>query len=88
MTRSDGSDALAHRIDEAVRAIVHSCYRDTVELVAANRSCMDRLVEMLIEKETLNGDELRVVVAEFTTIPEKERFSPLLLGEPAIKTSA
>jgi cell division protease FtsH len=83
MTRSDGSDALANRIDEAVRAIVQSCYRDTVELVAANRSCMDRLVEMLIEKETLDGDELRAVVAEFTTIPEKERFSPLLVAEPA-----
>jgi len=82
MTRSDGSDALANRIDEAVRAIVQSCYRDTVELVAANRSCMDRLVEMLIEKETLNGDELRAVVAEFTAIPEKERFSPLLVAEP------
>jgi cell division protease FtsH len=88
MTRSDGSDALANRIDEAVRTIVQSCYRDTVELVAANRSCMDRLVEMLIEKETLNGDELRAVVAEFTAIPEKERFSPLLVAEPAINTPA
>ena len=88
MTRSDGSDALANRIDEAVRAMVHSCYRDTVELVAANRSCMDRLVEMLIEKETLDGDELRAVVAEFTTIPEKERFSPLLVAEPAASSPA
>jgi cell division protease FtsH len=88
MTRSDGSDALANRIDEAVRAIVQSCYRDTVELVAANRSCMDRLVEMLIEKETLNGDELRAVVAEFTAIPEKERFSPLLVAEPAASSPA
>ena len=66
---------------------MQSCYRDTVELVAANRSCMDRLVEMLIEKETLNGDELRAVVAEFTAIPEKERFSPLLVAEPAINTA-
>jgi cell division protease FtsH len=39
---------------------------------------MDRLVELLIEKETLDGDELRVVVSEFASIPEKERFSPLL----------
>ena len=88
MTRSDGSDALANRIDEAVRAIVQSCYRDTVDLVAANRACMDRLVEMLIEKETLGGDELRAVVSEFTTIPEKERFSPLLVAEPAVNLPA
>jgi cell division protease FtsH len=49
---------------------------------------MDRLVEMLIEKETLDGDELRAVVAEFTPIPEKERFSPLLVAEPAVNSPA
>ncbi len=91
MTRSDGSDALASRIDDAVRQIVQSCYLDTVKLVAANRVCIDRLVEMLIEKETLDGDEFRSVVAEFTVVPEKERFSPILSGiskeqEPSVQT--
>jgi cell division protease FtsH len=61
--------------------MVHSCYTDTVKLVAEHRACMDRVVELLIEKETLNGDEFRAIVTEFTTIPEKERFSPLL-SEP------
>jgi cell division protease FtsH len=78
MTRSEVSDAIANKIDEAVRQIVQSCYAETVKLVAANRACMDRVVELLIEKETLDGDEFRSVVSEFTTIPEKERFSPLL----------
>jgi cell division protease FtsH len=36
------------------------------------------MVELLIEKETLDGDEFRAIVAEFAPIPEKERFSPLL----------
>jgi cell division protease FtsH len=35
-------------------------------------------VELLIEKESLDGDEFRAIVSEFTSIPEKERFSPLL----------
>ena len=78
MTRSDGSDRLASKIDDAVRQIVQSCYIDTVKLVAAQRSCMDRMVELLIEKETLDGDEFRTIVAEFAQIPEKERYSPLL----------
>jgi cell division protease FtsH len=78
MTRSDVSDAIARRIDEQIRAIVDSCYRDTVDLVAGNRACMDSLVEMLIENESLDGDEFRRVVAEFTEIPAKDRFSPLL----------
>jgi len=78
MTRSDGSDAMANKVDEAVRAIVERCYADTVKLVADHRSCMDRVVDVLIEKESLDGEEFRAIVSEYTAIPEKERFSPLL----------
>jgi cell division protease FtsH len=60
--------------------MVHSCYADTVKLVAEHRACMDQVVELLIEKESLDGEEFRAIVAEFTEIPEKERFSPLLAG--------
>jgi cell division protease FtsH len=78
MTRSDGSDATAARVDLAVRQIVQNCYEETVQLVAAHRACMDRVVELLIEKESLDGDEFRAIVSEFAAIPEKERFSPFL----------
>ena len=78
MTRSDGSDATAARVDAAVRQIVQNCYAETVKLVSEHRACMDRVVELLIEKETLDGDEFRAIVAEFTRIPEKERFTPIL----------
>jgi len=33
---------------------------------------------VLIEKESLDGDEFRALVSEFATIPEKERFSPFI----------
>ena len=78
MTRSDVSDAISRQIDEQVRAIVKRCYEETVTLVQANRDLMDRLVERLIEIETMDGDEFRNMVAKATTIPEKERFLPVL----------
>ena len=78
MTRSDGSDATAARVDASVRKIVQSCYEETVKLVSEHRACMDSVVELLIEKESLDGDEFRAIVSEFTAVPEKERFSPLL----------
>ena len=78
MTRRDVSDAISKQIDEQVRLIVMKCYEETVALVGQHRQAMDKLVEQLIEQETLDGDEFRVVVAEFAEIPEKERFSPLL----------
>jgi cell division protease FtsH len=85
MTRSDVSDAIANRIDGAVRSIVQDCYTETVALVASQRDCMDRLVELLIEKESLDGNELRQIVSEYTTIPDKDRFSPLLEDDLAAK---
>ncbi|MEC8608515.1 MAG: ATP-dependent zinc metalloprotease FtsH [Cyanobacteriota bacterium] len=78
MTRSDVSDSITNQIDEQVRSIVERCYKETVDLLADQRDCMDRLVDLLIEKETLDGDDFRDVVAEFVSIPEKDRFSPLL----------
>ncbi|CAK6694016.1 ATP-dependent metallopeptidase FtsH/Yme1/Tma family protein [Synechococcus sp. CBW1002] len=88
MTRNDGSDRLASKIDDAVRQIVQTAYAETVALVAQHRDCMDRVVELLIEKESLNGDEFRAIVSEFAQIPEKERFSPLLQSEALNQDSA
>jgi cell division protease FtsH len=78
MTRSDVSDAISKQIDEQVRAMVKRCYTETVELVAQHREAMDHLVERLIEIETMDGDEFRDLVAQFTTIPDKERTVPVL----------
>ena len=78
MTRSDVSDSISRQIDEQVREIVKGCYSDTVALVKEQREGMDRLVEILIEKETMDGDEFRTIVSEFADIPEKERTEELL----------
>lgn len=78
MTRSDVSESISIRIDEAVHRIVDRCYADTLRLLEDQRPCMDRLVELLIEQESIDGEAFRSVVAEFTEVPEKERFRPLL----------
>ena len=73
MSRSDISESISQQIDEQVRGMVKRCYEETVAVVADNREAMDRLVELLIEKETMNGEEFAAVVAEFTQVPEKDR---------------
>ena len=78
LTRSDMSGATARSVDEQVFSLVGSLYKDTVALLAAQRSCMDRVVEVLIEQETLDGDEFSSLVEAFTTVPVKERLTPLL----------
>jgi cell division protease FtsH len=36
------------------------------------------LVDLLVEEETINGEELRKIVAEYTVVPDKEQFVPQL----------
>ena len=39
---------------------------------------IDRLVDLLVERETIDGDELRQIVSEYTVVPDKQQFVPQL----------
>jgi cell division protease FtsH len=77
-TRTDYSNAIASRVDNQIQAIAEHCYEQACQIVENNREVIDRLVDLLVEKETIDGDEFRQIVAEYTEVPEKERFAPSL----------
>jgi cell division protease FtsH len=72
-TRSDYSEGISARIDAQVRLIVEHCYDDARRIIRENREVIDRLVDLLVERETIDGDEFRQIVAEYTEVPEKEQ---------------
>jgi cell division protease FtsH len=76
MSRSEYSEEVATRIDGQVRSIVEHCYNNARQLIQDNREVIDRLVDLLIDKETIDGDEFRQIVAEYTVVPDKEQFVP------------
>ncbi|GAB4304505.1 MAG: ATP-dependent zinc metalloprotease FtsH2 [Oscillatoriaceae cyanobacterium] len=78
MTRSEYSEEIASRIDAQVRAIVEHCYHKACQMMRDNRAVIDRLVDLLIEKESIDGDEFRQLVAEYAEVPEKERYVPII----------
>lgn len=78
LNRSEYSNEIAARIDAQVRTIVEECYSNAKQIMSDNRDLIDRLVDLLIEKETIDGDEFRRIVAEYTVVPEKEQFVPQL----------
>ncbi|WP_407927150.1 ATP-dependent zinc metalloprotease FtsH [Cylindrospermopsis curvispora] len=69
--KSDYSEQIAAKIDVQVRDIVSTCYAKVKELLQENRMTMDRLVEMLMVEETIDGDLFRNIVEEnkFDKIP-------------------
>ncbi len=76
--RAEYSEEVASRIDEQVRRIVEHCHDDAKQIMRDNRVVIDRLVDLLIEKETIDGEEFRQIVAEYTHVPEKEQYVPVL----------
>jgi cell division protease FtsH len=78
MTRSEYSEKVATRIDDQVRSIVEHCHEISRQIIRDHREVIDRVVDLLIEKETINGEEFRQIVAEYAYVPEKEQFVPQL----------
>jgi cell division protease FtsH len=74
--RSEYSDEVAAQIDQQVREIVAGCHVETLKLMRENRTAIDRLVDILIEKETIDGEEFRQILAEYTAVPEKPQYAP------------
>ncbi len=65
------SDEMATKIDEKVRSLAQECLDRAIQIIGSNRTLVDRLVDMLIEKETIDGDEFRRIVSEYAQVPEK-----------------
>jgi cell division protease FtsH len=75
MPQSDYSVKLGDRIDRQIRQIAQTCYATAKRLIEENRDLCDRLVDILLDVETLDGEEFRKIVAEYTQLPEKKTAS-------------
>jgi cell division protease FtsH len=62
------------KIDKEVQEIVNYCYTQARSILAENRVAMDRLVDILIEEETIEGPKFREILAEYTEVPERKKY--------------
>ncbi|BBH42183.1 cell division protein FtsH [Microcystis viridis NIES-102] len=62
---ADHSFAMMAKIDSQVRELVKQCHDLATKLILDNRVAIDRLVDILIEQETIDGDEFRRLLTEF-----------------------
>jgi cell division protease FtsH len=58
------SEDVAARIDEEVHNFVHEAYQRAKQILLEHREALDRLAQILLEKETLDGKELEAVLKE------------------------
>lgn len=71
MPRSEVSEEMASKIDAKVREIALRCLVQARQILRQHRSLIDQLVDLLMERETIDGEEFRQIVRRSTEIPAK-----------------
>lgn len=69
MARNSMSEDLQNQIDEAVRGIAEEAYSRALQIIRENRLAIDAVVEVLMKKETLTGQEFRDILSQYVEIP-------------------
>ncbi|KAL9250667.1 ATP-dependent zinc metalloprotease FTSH 6, chloroplastic-like protein [Drosera capensis] len=72
LARNNMSEKLAEDIDTSVRNIVDGAYEIAKTYIKNNREAMDKLVEVLLERETLTGEEFRAIMSSLVDISSVE----------------
>ncbi|MDR2176356.1 MAG: ATP-dependent zinc metalloprotease FtsH [Synergistaceae bacterium] len=69
----DYSEEVAYAIDQEVKAIIDSCYAKAKEIITENRTLLDKIAAILLERETLDGQEFEALMnGEELGEPEKK----------------
>jgi len=68
---SEYAENIADRIDDEVRKIIKYCEEKAIEIILDNRVVIDLVVEKLLDKETMDGDEFRELLSTYTILPNK-----------------
>lgn len=76
MARNSMSEELQSSIDLQMKKIAAEAYEVALEHVRNNRDAMDELVEVLVQKETLTGNEMRSILSKYAEIPEGNMPAP------------
>ncbi|MFS8120279.1 MAG: ATP-dependent zinc metalloprotease FtsH3, partial [Microcoleus sp.] len=63
MAERDFSEETASMIDDEVRLLVEQAYRRAKDVLVGNRHVLNALADMLVEKETVDSDELQNLLA-------------------------
>ena len=67
----ESNEAIADRVDAEVCKIINHCEQISTKIVLDNRVVIDLIVEKLLDAETINGDEFRQLVKDYTVLPTK-----------------
>jgi cell division protease FtsH len=81
----DYSENVAAVVDGEIRKLIEKAHHEAYEILEANRSILDEMVLQLLEKETLNKEEIAEIFAKVTTWPKRPAWTGSAMRIPSTK---
>ncbi|PPL19871.1 ATP-dependent zinc metalloprotease FtsH [Microterricola pindariensis] len=70
----DYSERIAERVDQEVRALIEQAHDEAWEVLNENRDILDRLAAELLEKETLDHNQIAEIFKDVKKLPERPQW--------------
>jgi cell division protease FtsH len=70
----DFSERVAERVDSQVRALIEQAHNEAYQVINDNREILDRLALELLEKETLDHNQLAEIFKDVKRLPERPQW--------------
>jgi cell division protease FtsH len=67
----DYSENVAATVDAEIRKLIERAHQEAYDILEANRTILDEMVLELLEKETLNKEEIAAIFAKVTAWPKR-----------------
>ena len=70
----DYSETIAETVDSEVRLLIEQAHTEAWQVINENRDILDRLATELLEKETLDHDQLAEIFKDVKKLPERPQW--------------
>jgi cell division protease FtsH len=71
----DYSESVAATIDAEIRKFIENAHQEAFDILIANRESLDAMVQVLLEKETINKEEIAEIFANVIMWPERPKWT-------------
>jgi cell division protease FtsH len=79
----DYSESVASTIDSEIRKMIENAHQEAFDILVANRESLDAMVVVLLEKETINKEEIAEIFANVIMWPERPKWTGSLTRIPS-----
>ncbi len=81
----DYSESVAAVVDAEIRKLIERAHQEAYDILEANRSILDEMVLQLLEKETLNKEEIAEIFAKVNSWPNRPAWTGSVTRVPSTK---